>query len=90
MDGIDLVTPGLVLILVAGLVGAAMQLIKGQRWIRPAYLMTLSMIAATALAVWGDDDLVSRQFGYILVAAAGLIALFVVGIGSMIAVRRDG
>ena len=84
----DLVTPGLVLILVAGLVGALMQLMKGRRWMRPANVMTLSVIAASALAVWGGDDLVSRQFGYVLVALAGLIALFVLGIASIIAERR--
>lgn len=89
MDISDLVFPGLVLILIIALIGAVMQAVKGRRWIQPAYICTVSIIGATALAVAGGDDLVSRQFSYVLVVLAGLLGLFITGIGSIIAIRRS-
>ncbi len=89
MDMADLVLPGLVLILVIALIGAVVQALKGRRWIRPAYICTCSIIAATALSVWGGDDLVSRQFSFVLLALVGLLGLFITGIGSIIAMRRS-
>jgi hypothetical protein len=87
-DG-TLITPALALILVLGFVMGVAVIARGVRFIRPAFIVTGSMIGAGALAALGTDDLVNRQFYLVVVVFAALVALAMVTISSMIAMRRD-
>ena len=87
-DG-TLLGPGLLLLGPVTLIMAALVLMRGRRFILPAYITTLSLTAGCGLAAWGTHDLVNRQFSLVLVVLAGLVALFIVAVASMIAARRD-
>jgi hypothetical protein len=86
-DG-SLFTPALGLILVLGLVMGVAVIVRGPRFIRPAYIVTGSMIGVGALAAWGTEDLVNSQFYLVILVFASVVALAVVSIASMIAIRR--
>ncbi len=87
-DG-TLLGPGLLLLGPVTLIMAALVLMRGRRFILPATITTLSLIAGCGLAAWGTQDLVNRQFALVLVVLAGLVALLIVAVASMIAARRD-
>ena len=84
----DLIGPGIILLLAIALVMAVLVVRRGLAMIRPAYVSVLSIAAGCALAAWGTHDLVNRQFGLIMVMMAAMLALFLVGIATIIARRR--